>query len=42
MRGSIHLYNKDIESFLLKYVPKYEENAFIYFDPPYFEKGKEL
>ena len=42
LRGSIHLYNKDIESFLLKYVPKYEENAFIYFDPPYFEKGKQL
>ena len=41
-RKSIHLYNKDIESFILKYVPKYEENAFIYFDPPYFDKGKQL
>lgn len=38
----IHLYNKDIESFITKYVPKYEENAFIYFDPPYFNKGKQL
>ena len=38
----IHLYNKDIKSFLENYVPKYEENAFIYFDPPYFNKGKQL
>ena len=42
MKDSIHLYNKDIDSFLTRYVPKYEENAFIYFDPPYFEKGKQL
>lgn len=42
MKHSIHLYNKDIDSFLTHYVPKYEENAFIYFDPPYFEKGKQL
>ena len=42
MNKKIHLYNKDIDSFLLKYVPMYEENAFIYFDPPYFDKGKQL
>lgn len=42
MRSRIHLYNKDIESFLKNYVPKYEDNAFIYFDPPYFGKGKQL
>lgn len=41
-KSKIKLYNKDIESFLLKYVPKYESNAFIYFDPPYFNKGEEL
>ena len=41
-KKKIHIYNKDIESFLVHYVPKYEENAFIYFDPPYFDKGKEL
>ena len=41
-KKSIHIYNKDIESFLLNYAPQYEENAFIYFDPPYFEKGKQL
>lgn len=38
----IHIYNKDITSFLRNYVPKYQENAFIYFDPPYFKKGKQL
>ena len=42
MRRRIHLYNKDIESFLRNYVSKYEDNAFIYFDPPYFGKGKQL
>ncbi|MCT7724317.1 MAG: DNA adenine methylase [Lactobacillus iners] len=41
-KSKIHLYNKDIKSFLENYVPKYEENAFIYFDPPYFNKGKQL
>ena len=29
MKHSIHLYNKDIDSFLTHYVPKYEENAFL-------------
>lgn len=41
-KDKIHIYNKDIESFLLNYVPKYQNNALIYFDPPYFEKGKQL
>lgn len=38
----IHLYNKDVDSFIKNYLPKYERNAFVYFDPPYFEKGKQL
>lgn len=41
-KSKIHLYNKDVKSFLEKYVSKYEDNAFIYFDPPYFNKGKQL
>lgn len=41
-RDSIKVYNKDICSFLERYVPKYENNAFIYFDPPYYDKGKQL
>jgi len=41
-KTKIHVYNKDIKSFIERYVPKYEDNAFIYFDPPYFKKGKQL
>lgn len=41
-RTHIHLYNKEIESFLINYVPKYGDDAFVYFDPPYFQKGKQL
>lgn len=38
----IHLYNKDVNSFIQNYLPKYQQNAFVYFDPPYFDKGKQL
>ena len=38
----IKLYNKEIESFIIHYLPKYQNSAFIYFDPPYYNKGKEL
>ena len=41
-KDSIKLYNKDFESFIINYLPKYENSAFIYFDPPYYEKGKQL
>lgn len=41
-KKSIHIYNKDASSFVKKYLPKYEQNAFVYFDPPYFGKGKQL
>lgn len=41
-KSKIHVYNKDIKPFLEKFVPKYEGNTFIYFDPPYFNKGKQL
>lgn len=41
-KRQIHLYNKDINSFLLNYVPRYSDNTLIYFDPPYYEKGREL
>ena len=39
---NIHLYNKDVNSFIQHYLPKYQQNAFVYFDPPYFGKGKQL
>ena len=38
----IHLYNKDVASLIKNYLPKYENEAFVYFDPPYFKKGKQL
>lgn len=41
-RKNIHLYNKDVDSFVKKYLPKYQQNAFVYFDSPYFGKGKQL
>lgn len=41
-KGHIHLYNKDIDSFIKNYLPKYQQNAFVYFDPPYFVKAKQL
>lgn len=41
-KKDIILYNKDINSFITHYVPMYEDNALIYFDPPYYKKGKQL
>ena len=41
-KNGIHVYNKDINSFLIHYAPKYFNNALIYFDPPYYTKGHEL
>lgn len=41
-KGAIKLYNKDINSFIANYIPKYEENAIAFFDPPYVQKGKQL
>lgn len=39
---SITVYNKDIISLLRNFIPKFKQNAFIYFDPPYFKKGQKL
>lgn len=39
---NIFVYNKDIISLLKNYVPQFGENAFIYFDPPYYKKGQKL
>lgn len=41
-KKDIWLYNKDINSFIEHYVPLHADNAMIYFDPPYFKKGKQL
>ncbi|MFI3236628.1 MAG: DNA adenine methylase [Lachnospiraceae bacterium] len=41
-KKQIHLYNKDVASLIEKYIPTYGPNTFVYFDPPYFGKGKQL
>lgn len=41
-KNQIHVYNKDVSRFLSCYVSRYSGNALIYFDPPYYEKGREL
>ncbi len=40
-KNKIKLYNYDIRSFIKRIIPLYRD-TFIYFDPPYFNKGKEL
>lgn len=43
-RNKVKIYNKDIFSFLTRYLPleKRHSDIFIYFDPPYYEKGHRL
>jgi len=41
-KRDIHIYNKDVVSLIKNYLPIYEKNSFVYFDPPYFGKGKQL
>ena len=41
-KNQIKIYNKDILSFVDKVIPKHQESGFVYLDPPYFNKGKEL
>ena len=41
-KKKIHVYNHDVRSFLTSYLPKYLDHVFVYFDPPYFNKGKQL
>lgn len=41
-QSRITVYNKEIQSFIKNIIPKYSESAFVYFDPPYYEKGQRL
>lgn len=41
-KDKIILYNSEIRDFIINFLPHYNDNSFIYFDPPYFKKGKEL
>ncbi len=41
-KNGITIYNKDAISLIHNYIHKFGKNVFIYFDPPYYNKGKEL
>lgn len=41
-RNNIHVYNKDVISLINRYVTGRYGNCFIYFDPPYYDKGGRL
>lgn len=41
-RKQIKVYNKDIRRFITQIIVNYQNNSFVYFDPPYYVKGKEL
>lgn len=41
-KNNIDIYNKDVNSLITRYIPLYGNNSFVYFDPPYFCKGREL
>ena len=41
-KGNITVYNKDIISLINNYIPRFGTNTFIYFDPPYYNKGQKL
>ena len=41
-KSQIIVYNKEIRNFISGVVPKYQANAFVYFDPPYYENGQRL
>lgn len=41
-KNQINLYNMDAEEFISKIISRQRKESFIFFDPPYFDKGKEL
>lgn len=41
-RNNITVYNKDIISLMRNYIPRLGDDVFIYFDPPYYNKGQKL
>jgi len=41
-KSRIFIYNKEIRKFITQIVPKYQDNALVYFDPPYFVNGRRL
>lgn len=41
-KSQIVVYNKEIRSFISNVIPKYQTDAFVFFDPPYYENGQRL
>ena len=41
-KSQIVVYNKEIRSFISHIIPKYQDRAFVYFDPPYYKNGQRL
>ncbi len=41
-RKHIHLSNQDVLRFMVNQLKRHEKSAFVYFDPPYYRKGKVL
>ena len=43
-KNSVRIYNQDISAFLRRFLPRWKNSGemFIYFDPPYYEKGRRL
>lgn len=41
-KKAIKVYNQDAEAFIRRFLPRSSTPAFIYFDPPYYRRGKVL
>ena len=41
-KSAILVYNKEVRAFITQVVSSFLDNAFVYFDPPYYKKGKDL
>lgn len=41
-RNQIDIYNKEVRSFIQRIIPQYNDQSFVYFDPPYFINGQRL
>ena len=42
LKDQIQVYNRDVFSFVRNQLPRYEDKAFVYFDPPYYRRGQVL
>ena len=41
-KSDIYVYNKEVRPFISQVISNVQGPAFVYFDPPYYKKGKEL